>query len=104
VGQAFPLAAVAVVAYEHVLTSVRVTPERVVVRDASMPTQSAKRSRIASVHRHSYWIVLRDGHDKRVLRMRPVYTTDQMHDLGGALGVPFVDHVKGHGIKGRLFG
>jgi hypothetical protein len=98
----FPAVFVGVLAYSLRMTRIAVTPDKVIVHDASMPVQRAPRAKVASVHRHSYWIVLRDEDDRRLLQTRRVWTRSQLNALADALGVSYIDHVKGQGLRGHL--
>ena len=101
---AFPFLMIAVLWYAQATTGIKINDERVVIYDSSMPRQTALRPRIASIHRRSYWVVFRDQNDQTILKTHPTWTNGQLHQIADALGVPLVDHVKGHGLKGRLFG
>jgi hypothetical protein len=74
------------------------------VRDATFRTDRMPRKEVVSVERHSYWINVYDEINRRRLRIRPFYTFGEIEELANALDVQFGDHVKGHGLRGRLFG
>jgi hypothetical protein len=93
-----------ILVYSFANTRITVAGERVTVRESASSERTVNTSQIASIHRHSYWIVFRDADGKRLLRMRPGWTTGQLSDLAERVNAPYVDHVKGHGLRGRLLG
>ena len=88
--------------HEFFFTRLILTPRELIVRDAGMRTGRLNRSEIAAVERRSFWINVIDQTSRRRLRIQPYYTSEQIKALADALGVPFIDRAKGHGLRGRL--
>lgn len=88
-------------AQQRVVGEMVVTADRVTDRGGPGGKRTAKRSAIASIHRQSYWTLLRDS-DGRVVMKTGGWTKSQLEQLASTLRVPFVDHR--HGVRGRLFG
>lgn len=55
-------------------------------------TRHLQLSEVATIHRHTLSISLRDQHGRRLARIDPSYTRAQLRALAAQIRVPFIDH------------
>ena len=77
--------------------SIDVSEDRVTITDVAGRPLWAPRESIREVRVYSYWILLVDSSGTGVLRLRPLWSRQQLADLAALLGVPLTR------IPGRLW-